>query len=252
MIVDPRWYESFFDDDWLAITLDREADRTPGEIDLLSELLALEPGARILDAGCGHGRHSLELARRGFDVTGIDLSEPSLAIARARAAEAGVAVEYHHGDALDMSWDGEFDGAITLFSTILGYFPEEGDDARFLSNLARALKSGGKLVLDTLNPVGLFSGGYLEHSWHELADGRLVVEEHRYDVRSGRTTAHWLVFRPDGSRGELSHSMRLYTMPELERLLGAAGLAVTDVRGGWDGVEADRTSRRLIVCAELA
>ncbi len=252
MDVDPRWYESFFADDWLAIALDRDGERTPQEVDLVVDLLGLERGSRILDAGCGHGRHALELARRGFRVTGLDLSEPSLAIARRQAEDAGVEVEYVAGDARELSWEAEFDGAITLFSTILGYFEDESDDGRFLGALARALRPGGRLVLDTINPIGLFGGGYLERTWADLSDGRIVIEQHDYDVRTGRSTAVWRIVRPDGSRGELRHSMRLYTLPEVERLFAAAGLRVLDVRGSWDGSELDRHGRRLIVCAERA
>ena len=95
---DPRWYESFFDDDWLVIALGHDDQRTPEQVDAIVERLGLEPGARVLDVACGHGRHALRLAQRGLRVTGIDSSERSLAHARLAAADAGVEIEYVQGD----------------------------------------------------------------------------------------------------------------------------------------------------------
>ena len=90
---DPDWFEGFFDEDYLRFAVDRyPAEATAAEVDFLISALALEPGTRVLDLACGHGRHSVELARHGCAVTGVDLSEPSLALAAARAAEAGVDV----------------------------------------------------------------------------------------------------------------------------------------------------------------
>ena len=96
---DPDWFEGFFDEDYLRFAADRyPPEATAAEVEFLVEALALEPGTRVLDLACGHGRHSVELARRGCAVTGVDLSEPSLELAAARAAEAGVEVRFERAD----------------------------------------------------------------------------------------------------------------------------------------------------------
>lgn len=74
--VDPRWYESFFDRDWLVLADHSDEQRNRAEVDFLVEKLALDRGARVLDMACGRGRHAIELDARGFRVTGIDISEP--------------------------------------------------------------------------------------------------------------------------------------------------------------------------------
>jgi len=75
--VDPRWYETFFEGDWLELAVNHDERQTRAEVDFMVERLHLEPGARVLDLACGHGRHAIELADRGFRVTGADISAPA-------------------------------------------------------------------------------------------------------------------------------------------------------------------------------
>lgn len=163
MDVDPRWYESFFDDDWLAITRARDPDgeRARAEFDFVFERLEVEPGARILDVACGHGRHSLELARRGFRVSGFDISEPSPALARRQAADEGLDLSFVQGDMRELPWKGEFDAAINLF-TAFGYFPDEAENEQAAASIAGALRPGGRFLIDTINPILFGSARYME------------------------------------------------------------------------------------------
>src|SRR5437870_11577289 len=108
---------------------------------------ALEAGARILDAPCGFGRHSIELARRGFQVTGVDFSETELDRARKAATEAGVPLRLVCQDIRDMEFPGEFDLAVNLFSWI-GYFSDD-EDRLVIGRYGRALKPGAGFVLAT-------------------------------------------------------------------------------------------------------
>ena len=123
---DPDWFEDFFDEDYLRFAADRyPAEATAAEVEFLIEALALGPGTRVLDLACGHGRHSVELARHGCAVTGVDLSEPSLALAAARAAEAGVDLRLERADMRRIAFDAEFDAVINMF-TAFGYFARRG------------------------------------------------------------------------------------------------------------------------------
>ena len=244
--VDPRWHESFFDDDWLAIALHTDGARTPAEVDFVVAQLAPEPGARILDVPCGYGRHAIELARRGFGVTGVDSSEAALAHARAHAD--AVAVEFMQGDMRALAFEAEFDGALNLFSSF-GYFAAQDEDERVLSGIARALRAGGRFVLDVVNPTSLIAR-LRPQGFEELADGRVLLQETGYDVRTGRSMHAWTIVRPDGSRARRSYSIRMYTAPELEAMLERAGFRVVDLHGGFDGAELTRETWRLIVTAE--
>jgi 2-polyprenyl-3-methyl-5-hydroxy-6-metoxy-1,4-benzoquinol methylase len=244
--VDPRWYEDFFDERYLAVA-PNDPDRTTREVDFVVEQLGLEPGAEVLDLACGHGRHSVELARRGLRVTGLDASEPSLARAREAAAEAGVEVEWVHADMREVDERDRYDAVVNSF-TAFGYFEEEADDTRVVGSVARALKPGGAFLIDLINQAALL-GGFRPQSWQELEDGTLFLEDREYDLRHGRTLAHWLFIRPDGSRAELRHSLRVYAYHELARLLADAGLEVDGAWGGFDGAELTRDTWRLIVRA---
>jgi ubiquinone/menaquinone biosynthesis C-methylase UbiE len=243
--VDPRWHESFFGEDWLRIALAIPDERADQQTDFVVEALALQPGARVLDLACGHGRHSARLARRGFAVTGLDVSASSLELAR----ETEPAAEYVEGDMRELPLeDGRFDAVINLF-TAFGYFEDEADDQRALHEVARVLRPGGAFLIDTINPPGLF-GRFQGRHWDRLDDETLILEEHEYDVATGRTKTDWTLIFADGERRELRHTVRAYTAPELGRLLAAAGLGVTDSWGDFDGNDLERESRRLILRAE--
>lgn len=128
---------------------------TPAECDFLEEELALPKGAAILDVGCGTGRHSIELARRGYRMTGLDLSEGMLEQARRAAAAAGVTVEWIHADATRFDLPARFDAALGLCEGALGLLAA-GDDTldqprAILRNIARALKPGAKAIFTVLS-----------------------------------------------------------------------------------------------------
>ncbi len=246
--IDPQWYTTFFGDEWLrSIALHIPAERTAHEVDFAVKVLALEPGARVLDLACGHGRHSLELARRGYRVTGLDLSEPSLAIARETASQAGLDVEFIHGDMREIPFTGEFDAVINLF-TAFGYLESEAEDQRVLDSVARALKPGGGFLIDTINALWLFRH-FEPHGWQELEDGTLLLEDRRYNPLTGRNEVTWQLIHPDGTRHQQAHSLRLYTLVELAAMLRRAGLRVEATWGDFEGTEYGMDTRRMIVLA---
>ncbi|MHC4730002.1 MAG: SAM-dependent methyltransferase, partial [Planctomycetota bacterium] len=123
----PEWFAApRFWDTMAGVMFDRARwEQTPEEVDGLVALLGLAPGAHVLDLGCGPGRHSLELRRRGFSVTGVDLHAPYLEQARREDAE----VEWVHGDMREFCREGVFDAAVNLYSSF-GYFEDQEDDRR--------------------------------------------------------------------------------------------------------------------------
>src|ERR1700736_6730532 len=114
---DSEWWRSWFGPGYLALYDDYLAERTPVEIDRLEALLALRPPLRILDLPCGQGRHAIELARRGYDVTGVDLSPYMLGVAKARAAAGGVRVRWWLGDMRQPIAGETFGLVINLFTS---------------------------------------------------------------------------------------------------------------------------------------
>ena len=241
------WYDGFFEGEWLdELALYRPDERTQKEVEFIVDRLELEPGERILDVACGHGRIAVELARRGFRVTGVDLSPRSLELARSRAEEAGVEVGLVHRDMREIDFDGEFDAAINVF-TSFGYFDDDSENQRALDAMAQALRPGGRFLIDVVNILSL-ARRYRQRWWDELESGNgILVEEHEYDFLRGRNAARWTFVRDDGGRSELLHSVRTYTPAELARMFRTAGLTVAGAWGDFDGAELSFDSSRLIL-----
>ncbi|HVE75243.1 MAG TPA: class I SAM-dependent methyltransferase [Actinomycetota bacterium] len=247
--IDPDWYYDFFQDRYLQIAGQaRSAEPTAQECDFLQDALEITPPARVLDLACGHGRHSIELARRGLHVTGIDLSEPSLQMAQQAAEEAGIHVELLHKDMRELDFNAEFDAVINMF-TAFGYFSREEDDLHVLALVAKALRPKGGFLLDVANTVRIFRE-YAGQAHRVLDDGTTMIEDRSYDGATGRNNVVWTFIAPDGSKSELNHSVRMYTLPELMGLLSEAGLTFERAWGDFDGsVYSAFESRRLIVKA---
>lgn len=240
-----EWWQTFFDEDYLSVwTPALGAERSESEASGLGALLGLEPGARVLDAPCGFGRLTHVLTDRGYDVLGVDASETM--IARARQGTGRFLAQ----DLREPLEETGFDAAFNVFSSI-GYAGEEGDRA-VLRTIARALRGGGRFVLETLHrdPVvrRVASGG---PPGTLLPDGTLVVEELRFDPVAGRveTTWHWSGPHRHGSK---TASFRMYAIPELVALLHDAGFRLLSVHDGLSTAPFVPTSPRVALLAERA
>jgi 2-polyprenyl-3-methyl-5-hydroxy-6-metoxy-1,4-benzoquinol methylase len=194
----------------------------------LDRALALRAGARILDLGCGFGRHSVPLATRGYRVTGIDFSEPMLTLARRLAERAGAKVDWQRRDMRDLRGLGPFDACVCLY-TVLGYFEDE-ENARVVRGVHDVLRPGGRLVLDLTNPLALMPH-WPGLSWRENASG-IVRETSEYDPLTARLTSRRTIFGKDGRSRELPATVvRMYAPNETARLLEDAGFEVEQVYG---------------------
>ena len=153
------WFDGYFEEEWLdEIALHIPEERTRSEVDFVLERLGLGPGAKVLDVACGHGRHSLELARRGFDVTGVDLSPRSIAFAREAAEREGLRATFVERDARELDFDAEFDAAINLFTSVDRLLRRGGrEPARRRRRRTRAPR-GGSFLVDTMNLLSLARG----------------------------------------------------------------------------------------------
>jgi SAM-dependent methyltransferase len=245
--VDPNWFDGYFEAEWLdEIALNIDDERTKREVDFVVDKLERGEGAALLDVACGHGRHSLELARRGFRVVGVDLSPRSLEIAREAAQREQLDVDFVQLDARELSFDGEFDAAINLFTSALGYFDDEADNQRVVDGVARALRHGGTFLVDTINLLSL-ARGFEPLRWEEFDSGTVMVERRRFDFHRGRSLADWTFIRPDGTRREVTHSLRVYAPHELIAMFERAGLDVVGSWGNWEGAELGFDAWRLIL-----
>jgi SAM-dependent methyltransferase len=242
---DPEWWRTFFGPGYLALYDGYLAERTEAEVDQLEQLLQLRPPARILDLPCGQGRHAIELARRGYDVTGMDLSAYLLDVARARASRAGVAVRWLTGD-MRQPIRGETFDVITNLYTSFGYFADDADDRAVLDAAAHMLEQGGRFVLEVVNGDRTVAR-FQEREWFTVGEAA-VVESRLLDRGARRMVVERTVSTPT-DRETSVHAIRLYSGHELSTLLRAAGFAPVVCYGDWSGEPLTADSRRVVVIA---
>jgi SAM-dependent methyltransferase len=216
------------------------------EVEQVLTLLDLQAGAKVCDLCCGIGRHSLELARRGFEVTGVDRTARYLARARARLKDESLDVEFVDADARSFSRPEAFDVALNLF-TSFGYFEDAGDDKKVLENIYSSLKSGGRLVLDLVGKEVL-ARIFRERDWDQLDDVIIIKEEELSDDWS-RIENRWILIKDGRQQAECRFSLRLYSAVELKELLKRCGFQQADIYGNLAGEPYDQNAKRLVVVA---
>jgi 2-polyprenyl-3-methyl-5-hydroxy-6-metoxy-1,4-benzoquinol methylase len=224
-----QWYETLFEN--YAHTYDREAftQGTLQEVSFIEQEIGYDKTKRILDIGCGTGRHSIELAKRGYIVTGVDLSESQLQCAREKASKAGVRIQFERHDARDLKFNHEFDVALILCE---GGFPlMETDEMNFaiLSGAARALKSGGTFIVTTLNAFYP-----LTHSLEEFMNASIVEgasSEHAFDRMTLRDTSTFEGTDDNGQIRTLHCNERYYMPSEITWMLKSLGFSSVDIFG---------------------
>jgi len=244
------WWEDYFDGTFVSLYRDfLTPERTEREVAGLREMVALPPGGEVLDVACGWGRHSVSLARAGFRVTGLDLSETLLARGRKRAAAAGVEVDFVRGDMREIPWRGRFDAVLSLYSS-LGYFLSDDEDLRVLRGARDALRPDGAFVLETMHRDHIV-GDYAARDWWETDDGLTVFVEREFDAVDG-VSREWTRWTKGAKGGEKYHELRIRSATEWDRLLRAAGLVPVDWYGDWELAPFIHTSEDLIVVCRPA
>lgn len=186
---------------------------TPAEVDFLTEELGLTAGVRLLDVGCGPGRHALEFARRGLEVVGVDISEEFTEIGRRAAAEESLAVSFFVLDARRLPFDEEFDAVVSLCE---GAFSLGLDDLSILRSMAAACRPGGKVVVAAVN---LFF--VLTH----------LGEDGEFDISSMTYREDAQVLGEDGTQRTFTMYNSCYTPRELRWMANGAGLDPSAVYG---------------------
>lgn len=239
------WYEEWFDsslyEKLYAYRDDEEAAR-------LADLLEVElPGTRyrkILDLGCGRGRHSLNMAHRGYKVTGFDLSERAIQKAGARALEENLSVDFRIHD-MRVPLDEQFDAIINLFTTF-GYFDDDAENIRVLDAMSRMLRPTGRLVIDYLNPANVtqsldpYQKGHIDSLDYEIwkkvdLTSNMVVKTIRFRNDDGRTR-------------EYQERVKLYDLNWFREHLAHYNLALIKCYGNYDGdsFDEERSDRLLM------
>ena len=226
-----QWYETLFENYGQTCDSESFTQGTIGECDFIEQEAGFNKSIRILDIGCGTGRHSIELTKRGYHVTGIDLSDSQLARAREKAREQGLKIDFLKHDARNPLFTNEYDLVIMLCE---GAFPlMETDEMNYeiLKNATRSLRQHGKLIFTTLN--GLFP---LYHSVEEFCasatnPGHATFRSGTFDLMTFRDHNTTEIEDDSGIRRKLECNERYYVPSEITWLLKTLGYTEIEIFG---------------------
>jgi SAM-dependent methyltransferase len=212
-----QWYEALFDNYAKSYDSESYVQGTVGEVDFIEKELDFNKGSRILDIGCGTGRHAIELAKRGYKVSGVDLSKSQLQRAKEKAKDAKLEIEFFQKDARKLDFKESFDMVIMICG---GGFPlMETDEMNFkiLQNAAKALKNNGKFIFTTLN--ALFPLYHPEERSLNANPNEAIFNDNVFDLMTFRKT--FLLKIKDDSRKEreMICNERYYCPSEISWLL---------------------------------
>ncbi|PAX55232.1 SAM-dependent methyltransferase [Brunnivagina elsteri CCALA 953] len=218
-----QWYESLFENYGLKYDNENFTQGTVGECDFIEREINFDKSLKILDVGCGTGRHTIELSNRGYNVTGIDLSEAQLARAKQKAESYNLKIDFQKQDARNLSFNNEFDVAIMLCEG--GFSLMETDEMNYeiLNCVTKSLKENGKLIFTTLN--GLFP---LFHSVEKFyaantKEGNSACRSNRFDLMTFRDYNVTEFEDDSGNKKTLECNERYYVPSEINWLLKSLG-----------------------------
>ncbi|NOY23993.1 MAG: class I SAM-dependent methyltransferase [Acidobacteria bacterium] len=234
----PHWFENWFNEDYLALYRHRDMADANRQISLILSALQPMPSARILDLGCGEGRHSEILHRHGLNVTGIDLSAVLIERGKVQFPHLNLAV----GDMRHIP--GKFDIILSLF-TSFGYFDEDSENMAVLRSVSQALNPGGIYWLDYLNP-GYVKASLEPETVREPSPGQRVIEKRRI---VGDMVIKDIVFESNNGGKRYQERVKLYDKKQLEEMLEDAGLIPTGSFGDYEGAQWSAESSRSILFA---
>jgi ubiquinone/menaquinone biosynthesis C-methylase UbiE len=240
-------WDALFGDFYLRVHAGAEpADEVRAQALAAAQLSGCPAGGDLLDVPCGFGRHALPLAAEGFHVVGVDRSATLLAEARRRAGPDAAWPRLVAADYRELPFeDASFDAALNLYTSI-GYLGDEGD-TRVLAEIARVLRPGGRLVIETMHR-DLLVRTFTDSGWKLLGEGRLLLEQRTFDPAAGVTQTTATLIDKDGRRETRPFETRIYSVTELVAMLRAAGFAKATCYGDLHGA-AFSTATRLVVVA---
>jgi 2-polyprenyl-3-methyl-5-hydroxy-6-metoxy-1,4-benzoquinol methylase len=226
-----QWYEELFENYGMKYDQEIFVQGTIGECDFIEREINYDKTSRILDIGCGTGRHSIELAKRGYRVTGIDLSESQLKRAREKASQQNLSINFEKLDARKLTFLNEFDLVIMLCEGAFSLMETDDMNFQILCNASNALKSKGKLIFTTLN--GLFP---LFHSVKEFLasaskEGNAKYDNNSFDLMTFRERTTIQIEDDFGNKKELECNERYYVPSEITWLLKTLNFKTIEIFG---------------------
>jgi len=225
-----QWYEELFENSADSYENEVFTQGTNGEVDFFEKECGYDKSLKILDVGCGTGRHTIELASRGYNVTGIDLSEAQLAKARKNAASRNLEIPFFRKDARDFDFKGEFDLAIMICEGAFPLMETDEMNFRILQNAYHSLNENGKLIFTTLN--GLFPLFHSVKDFLDTGDSMGETDDIKFDLMTFRQSSTYEMTDDMGNKKVLKCNERYYVPSEITWLLKSIGFKNVTICGG--------------------
>jgi len=241
------WYKEWFGQDYLIVYPHRNEEEARFQANFVENVLPLSIGDRILDLGCGNGRHALQLTSRGHFVAGFDLSNVLLTEAKQNSKRQFCA-RFVQGDMRHLPFAQAFDAVVSFFTTF-GYFESDKENLRTFQNIHGALKTGGKFMQDYMNKTYLLN--QLIPYDEKQVNGITITQERSYVERTKRIEKK-ITLHEGAKKREYFESVRLYSFDEIINLLHQANLNLSASYGDFDGQEFTEESPRLILLGKKA
>lgn len=239
-----NWYDEFFFNGWDVIQDDFiSPERTSAEIDFIDNFAKSRNYKKILDIPCGTGRVSIDLAKRGYNITGIDFNPNAVSKAKERCNIPNAV--WIEGDMREINYENQFDLVISMWGS-LGYFTDE-ENIKFFHSVSKALTDKGAFIFDT-NTLETISRKFQPSGINRINDN-FILEERTLDLVNSRINAVWSFINSSGKRFERKSSIRLYSYKELLDILKKAGFKEFRAYGGFNGETYNIYSDRLELIA---
>ena len=243
------WYAAWFGREYAEVYAHRDVEEAVRQVDFAEYVLRPPGGARVLDLCCGAGRHSVELVRRGYHVTGVDLSADLLDLAKDAAQEADADIRFVQCDMRTPVAQGAFDVVVSFF-TSFGYFDSDEENAKVFQTIRESLAPGGVWLMDYLNRDHVIRNLVPRDS---MTHGDMHITQQRwFDALRGRVEKTIALRRANGELNIYRESVRAYTFREMERMIHEAGLRIDAVFGDIDRSPFETGSPRMIITGSMA
>jgi len=246
------WYKDFFDKWYLEIYRDRPLFKEKNiqkEFTFIRRVLNLPEGAKVLDLCSGHGRHTIPLAKTGYQMTALDLNKKFLSILKREAKEQKLDIRIIHSDMRDIPFMNEFDGIINIF-TSFGYFTNDKENLKVLEQVFRALKPAGKFLLDVVNKEWVQRNTHIENKYKIKKYS--VLEKIKFNQGTNQWKANFAITNGKGRNYSAKYITKLYSLAEIEKMLKQVGFdKIIGLFGNTVKIEKfTPQSKRLVILAQ--
>ncbi|MGN0665421.1 MAG: class I SAM-dependent methyltransferase [Huintestinicola sp.] len=242
------WYKKI----WTLDIIDQSwVEDTTRQVDFLIEKLGMKGNEKVLDLACGFGRHSLELARRGFDVTGVDITPAYMEYAAEQAEKENLNARFICSDIRDVTFENEFDIVLNMADGAIGYLENDHENMKIFAVAAKALRSGGKHFMDIMN--GSYADTHFPCKLWDEGEKCLTLSKFDWDSKTRMLIYGQLDYRygealpkPEMKEG---NPIRLYSLDEINNIFSSLGMKVYDSYSDFSGKPSSDNDIQLMICS---